>query len=237
LFAAEFACIFIGLQFTAASRMIVFVYLAPFVVALGMPFIAHAERLSPLQLAGLVGAFAAPGPRRGLRSRRRRAAVDGRRSASPPPCSGATTLVIRATPLATAKAEKTLLYQLAISGVALGVGSLLSGEPWPAKLSSASLLPLSFQTVVITFASYLLWFWLVRHYPATRLASFTLLTPIAGLFAGVWLLGEPITRRLVVALAAVTCGIAIVNSSRPRVPSAAAEPLREQETRPSRASR
>jgi len=241
LFAAEFACIFVGLQFTAASRMIVFVYLAPFVVALGMPFIAHSERLSALQLAGLVGAFAgvawafaegfhapAAGERQWMGDALGLAAAV---------LWGATTLVIRATPLATAKAEKTLLYQLAISGVALGVGSLLSGEPWPAKLSSASLLPLSFQTVVITFASYLLWFWLVRHYPATRLASFTLLTPIAGLFAGVWFLGEPITRRLAVALAAVTCGIAIVNSSKPRVPGAAAELLREEETRPSRASR
>ena len=41
LFAAEFGCIFVGLQFTTASRMVVFIYLSPFVVALGMPFIAR----------------------------------------------------------------------------------------------------------------------------------------------------------------------------------------------------
>src|SRR5687767_9539836 len=58
LFAAEFACIFLGLQFTSASRMVVFIYLSPFVVALGMPFIARSEKLSPLQLAGLAAAFA-----------------------------------------------------------------------------------------------------------------------------------------------------------------------------------
>ena len=34
LFAAEFACIFVGLQYTSASRMVVFLYLAPFLVAL-----------------------------------------------------------------------------------------------------------------------------------------------------------------------------------------------------------
>ena len=54
--------------------------------------------------------------------------------------------------------------------------------------------------MIVTFASYLLWFWLVRHYPATRLAAFTLLTPVFGLLLGVLLLGEPITPRLVVAL-------------------------------------
>jgi drug/metabolite transporter (DMT)-like permease len=58
LFAAEFACIFTGLQYTTASRMIVFIYFAPFIVALGMPFIARAERLSALQTGGLVLAFA-----------------------------------------------------------------------------------------------------------------------------------------------------------------------------------
>ena len=56
-FALEFGCIFIGLQFTEASRMIVFIYLSPFVVALGMPLIARSERPQPLQLLGLVLAF------------------------------------------------------------------------------------------------------------------------------------------------------------------------------------
>jgi len=75
---------------------------------------------------------------------------------------------------------------------------------------------LVFQTVIVTFASYLLWFWLVRHYPATQISSFTLLTPIFGLAAGVGLLGEPLTPRLVAALAAVVAGIALV-SRRPRL--------------------
>ena len=72
-------------------------------------------------------------------------------------------------------------------------------------------LALGFQIVVVSFASYLVWFWLVRHYPATQLSSFTLVTPIAGLLAGVWWLDEPLTLRLVVALAAVAAGIWLVN--------------------------
>lgn len=230
LFAAEFACIFVGLQFTTASRMVVFIYLSPFVVALGMPFIAHAERLSALQLAGLVAAFAgvAWAFAEGFHAAGERQWIGDALGVAAAALWGATTLVIRATPLSTAKAEKTLLYQLAVSGALLGLGSLLADEPWPAKLTSASLLPLSFQTVVVTFASYLLWFWLVRHYPATRLTSFTLLTPIAGLLAGVLLLNEPITQRLVVALTAVASGIAIVNRSRPSAAIAAPEPPSEE---------
>ena len=65
--------------------------------------------------------------------------------------------------------------------------------------------------MVVTFASYLVWFWLIRHYPATRVSAFTLLTPIFGLLAGVLLLGEPVTARILIALAAVSFGIALVN--------------------------
>ena len=215
LFAAEFACIFIGLQFTTASRMVVFIYLSPFVVALGMHFIAHAERLRALQWLGLLAAFCGvawafaegftqpgAGPRQWLGDALGVVAAV---------LWAATTLVIRASRLGSAAAEKTLLYQLAISGVLLTAAGVAAGEHWPAVLSARGWGAFAFQAVIVTFASYLLWFWLVRHYAATRLAAFTLLTPIFGLLAGVLLLGEPVTARLVLALAAVVLGIALVN--------------------------
>ena len=218
LFAAEFGCIFIGLQYTTASRMAVFIYLSPFVVALGMPLVARTERLDARQFAGLVAAFAGVAW----------AFAEGftQRAATPTQWIGdalgvaaavlwgATTLVIRASRLASASAEKTLLYQLAVSGVALGAAALVTGERWPAAVSPLVAASLVFQVVIVSFASYLVWFWLVRHYPATRLAAFTLLTPVFGLFAGAWWLGEPVTARLLAALAAVAVGIYAVN--RPR---------------------
>ncbi|WP_418318286.1 DMT family transporter [Piscinibacter sakaiensis] len=227
LFAAEFACIFIGLQYTSASRMVVFIYLSPFVVALGMPFIAHGERLSALQIGGLVGAFAGVawafaggfsepvvGPQQLLGD------ALGVLGAL---LWGATTLTIRGTRLNVASAEKTLFYQLAVSGVALAAAAFVSGERWPIDLSPTAWSSLLFQAVIVSFASYLIWFWLIRHYPATRLASFSLLTPVFGLLLGALLLGEPITLRLVVALVAVAAGIYIVNR-RPKVVASGADP-------------
>lgn len=216
LFAGEFACIFIGLQFTSASRMVVFIYLAPFVVALGMPLIARGERLRASQWIGLAAAFvgvawafaeafsptAAAPPRQWLGDALGVAAAL---------LWGATTLAIRATPLSTASAEKTLLYQLAVSSLLLALAAPLAGESWPLRWSVLSLGSLAFQTVIVTFASYLTWFWLMRHYPATRISAFVLLTPVFGLAAGVTLLGEPLTLRLIVALIAVVLGLALVN--------------------------
>jgi drug/metabolite transporter (DMT)-like permease len=138
LFAAEFACIFLGLQFTSASRMVVFIYLAPFIVALGMPLIARGERMNALQWSGLAVAFGGVAW----------AFAEGfAPSAAAPPRQwlgdalglgaallwGATTLAIRATRLSAAAAEKTLLYQLAVSAEVLALAAMASGEDWPRR--------------------------------------------------------------------------------------------------------
>jgi drug/metabolite transporter (DMT)-like permease len=215
LFGLEFLCIFVGLQYTTASRMVVFIYISPFVVALGMPFIARSERLTRVQVIGLVIAFAgvawafeegfnapAAGPHQLLGDAL--GVVAGA-------LWGATTLAIRGSQLSGASAEKTLLYQLAVSGAMLTIAALVAGARPPVTLSALAWGSMAFQIVIVTAFSYLLWFWLMRHYPATRLASFTLLTPVFGLLLGAWLLGEPITTRLVIALIAVATGIVLVN--------------------------
>ena len=124
---------------------------------------------------------------------------------------GATTLAIRATALGQASAEKTLLYQLAVSALLLLAAAAFGGAPLPHRLSALAWSSLAFQTVIVSFASYLMWFWLIRHYPATRLSSFTMLTPVFGLVLGALLLAEPVTARLLIALATVAGGIFLVN--------------------------
>lgn len=214
LFAAEFGCIFVGLQYTSASRMVVFIYLAPFVVALGMPWIARGEALSARQWIGLVLAFGAMAF----------AFAEGFSAPGTPMqwwgdalgvaaavLWGGTTLAIRATKLSSAPAEKTLLYQLGVSALTLCAAAVLTGEALPLHWSPRLIGLFGFQAVVVTFASYLVWFWLIRHYAATKLSVFTLSTPLFGLLAGALLLGEGISARLVAALAALAVGIVLVN--------------------------
>jgi drug/metabolite transporter (DMT)-like permease len=217
LFGLEFVCIYAGLQYTAASRLVVFVYLAPFVVAAGMPFIARGERLNAAQTFGLVLAFAAL------------AFAFSENLVGAPPAAqqrqwlgdalavaaallwGLTTLVIRATSLSSAPPERTLFWQLAVSAPLLGVASLLAHEPWPAAGWGAIGLSMLYQAGIVAAASYLAWFWLLRHYPATRISAFSFLTPLFGLLFGAAILAEPLTARLVLALAGVTAGIVLVN--------------------------
>ncbi|MHB1124119.1 MAG: DMT family transporter [Ramlibacter sp.] len=224
LFAGEFACIYLGLRDTTASRLTVFLYTSPFVVALLLPRLVPSERLRPLQWAGLFIAFAAVAFAFGEGFRGETSSRQLRGDALALAAGvlwGLTTLVIRASTLARTSAEKTLFYQVAVTALAAPLLSLALGEPWSLRYSTFAWTSLALQTVVGAFASYLAWMWLLGHYPATKMSSFTFLTPVFALVFGVALLDEPLTLQLVLALAGVAAGIVLVNR-KPAAPAAAA---------------
>jgi drug/metabolite transporter (DMT)-like permease len=217
LFAGEFTCIYLGLRDTTASRLTVFLYTSPFFVALLVPQFVPAERLRPVQWIGLLIAFAAVAI----------AFSEGFMGAATPrqlrgdalalaagALWGLTTVVIRASKLATISAERTLFYQVAVTAVVAPFVSLALGETWSLHYSTYAWGSIAAQTAIGAFASYLAWMWMLRHYPATQMSSFTFLTPVFALVFGVALLHEPLTLELVLALAGVAAGIVLVNRRR-----------------------
>ena len=213
LFAGEFACIYLGMQYTTASRLTVCLYTSPFFVALLLPRFVPSERLRGVQWAGLALAFAgvvvAFGESFGHLDATR---LHGDALAlAAGVLWGLTTLTIRATRLGHASAEKTLFYQLGITSLVMPMLSLLLGERWSLHYSAYAWTSIALQTAIGAFASYLAWMWLLRYYPATRISSFTFLTPLFALIFGVALLGEPLTAQLLFALAGVGLGILLVN--------------------------
>lgn len=213
LFAVEFLLIFRGLEFTNASRAVVFLYLAPFVVAIGARRFIPGEKLRGVQVAGLCCAFAGIMAvfLESLTFPTRRMLIGDCMLAAAALLWGATTVLIKASPLAKIAPSKTLLYQLAVSAVVLPLGSVAAGERGVVHMTPLIMGCLVYQTVWVAFVTYLAWFWLVRHYPASRLASFTFLTPLFGVMAGGALLHEPITRMLLLGLVLVGTGIYLVN--------------------------
>ena len=124
---------------------------------------------------------------------------------------GLTTVVIRSTRLATISPEKLLYYQVALSAFILPFVSLQLGEVWQFELSVFAWGSILIQTVAGAFASYLVWMWLLGHYPATRLSAFVFLTPLFAMVFGTLWLGEAVSIHTVVALVAVAAGIVLVN--------------------------
>ena len=220
LFAGEFACIYLGLRDTAASRLTVFLYTSPFVVALLLPRIVPSEKLRPVQWVGLTIAFAAVALAfsEGFSGKSTPRQLRGDALAlAAGVLWGLTTLVIRGSKMATSSAEKTLFYQVAVTAAVAPLLSLALGETWSLRYSGYAWFSIGLQTVIGAFASYLAWMWMLRHYPATQLSSFTFLAPLFALLFGVLLLNERLTVQLLVALTAVAAGIVLVN--RKKVPA------------------
>jgi drug/metabolite transporter (DMT)-like permease len=212
LFAGEFVCLYWGLVFTTAACGILFIYTSPFVVALGAHWFVPGERLHGRSIAGLACAFA------GLVLAFGDALTlptwweligDGLELVAAL-LWGATTVVIKASRLRLSP-HKTLFYQLACSAPILLALSWLTGEAGITRPTTPVLGALAYQIVVVAFASYLAWFWLLTRYPAAPLAAFSFLTPLFGMLASWLLLGEPVTAALGVAMVFVAAGIYLVS--------------------------
>ena len=134
-------------------------------------------------------------------------------------CAGvlwaATTLVIKTTSLAKASAEKLLLYQLSVSAV-MALPLLLFAGPVFREVSALPVAALAFQAIFIVAVTYVLWFWLMRRYPAAGLSSFAFLTPVFGVLCGGLLLNEPLSVRIFLALGLIGIGLLIVNRPQKR---------------------
>lgn len=214
LFALEFACLYSGLQFSAASRLTVFLYTAPFWVAVLLPFFVPSEKLRPQQWLGLGLAFAAVSF--ALRDAWGATSPAGQWRGDLLALAGGgfwglTTVVMRSTVLTRVSAEKLLFYQVSVSALVLPILSLLLGEHWVWTFSAFAKISLALQTVVGAFISYLAWMWMLGRYPATKISAFVFLTPVfALLFGSIWL-HEPVTLNLIISLVMVAAGIVLVN--------------------------
>ena len=214
LFAAEFCLIYLGLQHTSASRLTVFLYTSPFWVAVLLPRFVPSEKLRTIQWIGLVIAFGAVGIAFSEAFLHGSAPGQWKGDAMGLAAGmfwGLTTLAIRTTKVATIQAEKSLFYQLSVTALVCPVLSLVLGETWSFDYSALAWGSVFLQTAVGAFASYLAWMWMLRHYPATQMSTFTFLTPLFALVFGVVLLGEPLTLQLVLALLGVAAGIVLVS--------------------------
>jgi drug/metabolite transporter (DMT)-like permease len=227
LFGTEFAVLFHALQLASASHTVLFLYSAPIFVAIGTHLLVPGERLHAGQIAGFAAALAGVAV----------AFADALGASGPRELEGdalalvaalvwaATTVLIKAGRLAHVDPAKTLLYQLGVSAVFMPGLSLALGESWAIRPGRMALGAMGFQIVIVAWLSYLGWFWLIRHYPAGRLSSFTFLTPLFGMLAGGLILHERLSAWLGIAILLVSIGIYLVNRQPPVHPELEEETL------------
>lgn len=216
LFCAEFFFIAQGLVYTTASHMAVFIYTAPIFSALGLHFLLPSERLRPLQWLGIAVCFGGIalcfGGGFDLQHMDGRMLLGDAFGVLAGASWGATTVVVRGTRLSESPASLTLFYQLFTAALLLPLLALWLGEFGNVRLTAMSVGSVLFQGVVVSFASYFSWFWLLRRYLASNLAVFSFMTPVFGIAFGVLLLHEPLAWNFVGGAALVLLGITLVSS-------------------------
>jgi drug/metabolite transporter (DMT)-like permease len=212
-FGLEFACLYFGLLYTDAARAVIFVYLTPFVVAIGAHFFLKDDRLTSLKTLGLVCAFA------GILI-----VFQGRPQTAKPTMLigdileimvaflwGATTLYIKRFMAEKVHPINTFLYQLVFSIPILFIVSLMLEPQWVTKIDLTIVTSLFYQSIIVAFLSYFVWFKLIHSYAVSRLSAFTFLTPLFGVLFGILFLNEEFTISLMVGLPLVSLGIFFVN--------------------------
>ncbi|TLP62959.1 MULTISPECIES: DMT family transporter [Pseudomonas] len=216
LFGLEFLFIAEGLKLTSAAHMSVFLYTAPIFTALGLHVMMPSERLRLLQWLGIVLAFG--GIALAFAGGVSFEQLDGRMLLGDAfgvlagLAWGATTVVVRASKLSEAPATLTLFYQLAVGFAGLVLIALLSGQIGQFTLTPLAVGSVLFQGVVVSFVSYLTWFWLLRKYLASNLAVFSFITPLFGVTFGVLLLDEPLSLNFVLGAVMVLIGVIMVSA-------------------------
>jgi drug/metabolite transporter (DMT)-like permease len=222
LFGFDFLFLYWGTAFTDASRAVIFLYTTPLWVALAAHFVLPHDRLNGQKALGLISAFL------GL------ATVFGARSHTLGPhywvgdmmevlaamfWASCTIYVKRFIPNRPINHFQTLFAQLFFAIPVLAAGSWIFEQPWSVELTPVVVTAFAYQTLVVAFFSYILWFWMIHRFPVSSLSSFTFLAPLFGVILSSALLGEPLSIYLLLGLVMVATGIYLVNRPE-RLPTA-----------------
>ena len=213
LFGTEFVFIYLGLSYTTASHAVIFLYTAPFFVALGAHWLLPNEPLTGRKLAGLILAFAGViATLWDSLGRPTRLQIAGDlMSMTGGLLWAATSLYLKRVVRSSMTPSQMLFYQLGVSAVQLSVMAFLLEPQWIRDLDPLVVASLAYQGIIVAFASYLVWFWLIQVYPVSNLSGFTFFTPIFGVLLGGLLLHEPLTAKLLTGAGLVTGGMILVN--------------------------
>ncbi|MEQ8691394.1 MAG: DMT family transporter, partial [Pseudomonadales bacterium] len=211
LFSAEFALLFLALDYTTVARASLFFYIMPVWVALGAHLLIKTEPLNRNKVLGLLCALVGVA-----------LALSSDLGAAPPQAWLGDLLALVAgmfwagialltrLKLDHVSSEMNLLYQLVVSAVVLLAVAVVSGET--VREPTAVIYAIfSFQVLAVVSAGFLMWFWILSIYPVSNMASFGLLSPIFGVGFGWLLFDDPLTPMFLLALALTGIGILIVN--------------------------
>lgn len=210
LFAFEFLCAFTALDLTTVSRASVIFYSMPVWLALAAHFLLPGERLSGLRVIGLMAAMSGVALALADRSGAEVSWTGDLLALLAAFSWAGIALLVRVTPLAETPPAQQLFAQVVVSAPVLLLLAPLFG-PMVRDIAPIHLAGMAFQILVVSSFGYLFWFWLMKIYPASSVASFSFLSPVFSVFLGWWILSEEVGASVWGALMLVAVGIYLIN--------------------------
>jgi drug/metabolite transporter (DMT)-like permease len=119
----------------------------------------------------------------------------------------------------------TTVYELGAAGIVLSVLGLITGERFDvSEFSTASWWGWGF-LVFASVVAYVCYVWLLDNAAMSLVATYAYVNPVVAVFLGLWILGEPVSRDVVIGLTIVLGGVVLVVSGERRKPALIEEPF------------
>lgn len=214
LFVFQQSFVFLGLARTTAGRMGVLLNTQPIITAIVAHWWIEHDRLTWGKMAGLAlasfGVF--------VIFRESFGAFDGRMltgdlmALTAALAWGVQNVITKGVVRRTAPTAITLWQSTVSCACFLAMSAAFDPGPIPRHpLDSTFLWTSAYVVLIATVVSFVAWVWLLEHNNPSRVASFCFITPVASVFFGWLIVGEPVTHDTLAGTALVGVGIFVAN--------------------------
>lgn len=210
IFFSQISFFYVGIARTHASRAVLISNLQPFFVL----FLAHVfipdDRITVRKVMGLLLGFAGVC----LVFLEKEGIAEGFQTGDVlmvlSTCCWAVSAVYTKTVLHRLSPHFIAFYQMAVSVPLLFLCGVLWDQPMISALSAEVVAAVLYQALVAAAFGFIAWNTLLQHHGAVMLNSFNFILPIAGVFLAWWLLNEPLTVKILLALLLITAQMLVL---------------------------
>jgi drug/metabolite transporter (DMT)-like permease len=211
LFALQLSMFYFGLSKSNASRGTLIVNLLPFWVLFLAHFFIPGDRITRRKLFGILLGFCGVAfmfaEKKGVTADFRAGELIILSATFIWACS----VIYLKRIISAFSAVQITLYSMVFSVPIFFLEAVLWDTPMISKLDFKIVGAVLYQSLVTAAFGFVTWNTLLQKYGAVALHSFIFIMPIAGVTLGGLLLGEPITPKLLIALALIVAGILVVH--------------------------
>lgn len=217
IFLVQLSLFYCGLSMTYASRGVLIVNFQPFIVLILAHFFIPGDRISKKKTAGLALGFSGvllvfldnSGLAAGLRT-------GDMAIFAATILWGINTVYVKRV-ISEFRAFHVVLYPMIVSVPFFILAGFLWDPVMIGEITLAITAALLYQSLVTAAFGFVAWSFFLKSYGAVTVQSYIFIMPIAGVFLGGLVLGEPLTGNILVSLVLIGSGIVAVNFRRKKV--------------------